>query len=178
MCIRDRNGGHDRIDVRNLELRGNSWISTGEGNDFFRFHKSTSHHDFNFLSAEGEDTLRFFQARALSDLDARTGSGEDEIMFWNSRVWRDAVLMTGSDDDTVNASHSRFTGDTQQIFTQDGDDRVTFVRNKINDSGISIDTGADHDRVIAEMAADSEVLGMIEIPVSYTHLTLPTICSV
>ena len=157
------NGGHDRIDVRNLELQGRSWISTGDGNDFFRFHKSTSHHDLDILSADGEDTLRFFQARSLGDLDARTGNGADEIVFWNSRVWQDVMLMTGEGNDSVNASYGRFTGDSQRIFTQGGDDRVELHRNKVNESGISVDTGADHDRVIAQMAQDNEILGIIEI---------------
>ena len=157
------NGGHDRIDVRNIELQANSWISTGEGNDFFRFHKSTSDHDFQILAGDGDDTVRFFQARAMGDFDARTANGEDEVMFWNSRVWQDAVVMTGADDDTINASYSRFTGDTQRMLAQDGDDVVKLVRNNVGQSGISIDTGADHDRVIAEMAQENEVLGMITI---------------
>ena len=155
------NGGHDRIDVRSLELQGNSWISTGEGNDLLRLHRSTSH-DLDVLSGQGDDTLRLFQSRAKGDLNVRTGDGQDEIRVWNSRVLKDAVLITGAHDDTVTAKKSRFTGDTQQIFTQGGEDRVSFSKNSVNNSGITVHTGADNDRVFASIAQDDDILGMIE----------------
>ena len=44
------NGGNDRIDIRGLEARGESWISTGEGDDFFRFFKSTAGDDIRAVS--------------------------------------------------------------------------------------------------------------------------------
>lgn len=157
------NGGHDRVDVRDIELQGHSWISTGDGDDFFRFHRSTSYDDLQLLSAEGDDSLRFFQSRTMGDFDARTGDGHDALMFWNSRAWQDAIMMTGEGDDTVIASYARFTGDQQQIFTQAGDDRVEISHNNINNSGLKVDTGPDHDRVIAEMAENNEILGMIEV---------------
>ena len=37
---------------------------------------------------------------------------------------------------------------------------------------------ADHDAMIALVASNPDINGIIHLAVSYTHLTLPTICSV
>jgi hypothetical protein len=155
--------GHDRIDVRGVVLEGQSFVSTGEGDDFFRFHKSTSQHELTMLTGDGDDTLRFFQTRAMGDFTAMTGEGQDKVMVWNSRLWRDTTLVTGAEDDSVTAAYVHFSGDAQQILTEGGDDRVELIRNNVGSTGLSVHTGAEHDRVIAEMTENNEILGMIEV---------------
>jgi hypothetical protein len=157
------NEGHDRVDVRGVELEGRSYITTGEGDDFFRFYTSTSEQEFTLLSGDGDDEMRNFQARFRGDLRAMTGDGHDEVTLWNSRVWNDTTLTTGAGNDSVTAAFARFTGDSQRIFTENGNDRVELNRNDVGESGLTVDTGRHLDRVIAEMTESTEMLGMIEV---------------
>ena len=156
-------GGDDRIDVRGVELEGRSFISTGEGDDFIRFHTATNEQELTVLSGNGDDGLTLFQSRFMGDLRAMTSDGHDQLVVWNTRVWSDTTLTTGDGNDSVVAAFSRLTGDSQRIFTQGDDDRVELNRNDVGDAGLNVDTGRDHDRVIAEMTQNDEMLGIIEV---------------
>ena len=155
--------GNDRVDIQGLEVTGESIIVTGEGDDLVRFNRSTSQRDFFVNLESGDDDLRLFRSRARGDLRATTGDGQDNVNVWNSRVWEDALFNTGAHDDTVNIGRVRFTGDNQHVATQGGDDRINFTRNNINAAGVVIDTGGDHDRVIAEMVWEDEIFGTVEV---------------
>ena len=80
-------GGNDRIDIQGIELGDSSLINTGEGDDFVRFIRSTSHHDFVANSGSGDDSLNFVQTRVRGAFGVSTDNGEDSIRLHNSRTW-------------------------------------------------------------------------------------------
>ena len=157
------NGGNDRIDIRGLEARGESWISTGEGDDFFRFFKSTAGDDIRVTTGEGHDNVRLFQARATGDLDTLTGDGDDDFFAWNSRVWQDAVLQTGEGRDQVAVMFTRFTGDNHHISTSGGNDRIDLARNLVDESGLLVESGSGNDRVSLQINASDNIRGQVEL---------------
>jgi hypothetical protein len=159
----DMKGGHDRIDIRGLEARGDSWISMGDGDDFARFFKSTAHGDLRVLTGEGDDKLRLFQARAVGDLNAFTSDGNDEVLVWNSRVWQDVMVQSGAGHDDVTVKHTRFTGGYHHVMTWTGNDKVDLARNLVNESGLIVEGGDGNDRVFAQMASSDTVLGTIRL---------------
>ena len=157
------NGGHDRIDIRGLEARGDSWISTGEGDDFVRFFKSTASGDIRVITGEGHDNVRLFQARATGDLNTLTGDGNDDFFVWNSRVWQGAVLQTGEGRDRVAVMFTRFTGDNHHISTSGGNDRIDLARNLVDESGLLVESGSGNDRVALQMHALDNIRGEVEL---------------
>ena len=154
-------GGHDRIDIRGIEFDDQSLVYTGEGNDFVRFYKSSSQHDFTALTGEGDDALNFFQTRVHGDFDVATSDGHDSIRVFNSRTWGETNLFSGTGDDAVTLDRVRLTGERTQVITHDGDDSVVLLDNDVNDAGLGVYAGEGRDHVFAEMHQWNDVEGEI-----------------
>lgn len=155
--------GHDRIDIQGIELGGLSHIETGEGDDFVRFLKSTSKHDFAAVTGDGDDTLNFVQTRVHGDFNVATTEGHDSIRVRNSRTWGSTDLFSGAGDDTVTLDRVRLTGDQHRVITHDGDDHITVRDNNVNEAGLDIFAGDGRDQVFAEMNTSNEVDGEVVI---------------
>lgn len=154
-------GGHDRIDVQGIEFADQSFIGTGAGNDFVRFLRSTSQHEFSVVTGTGDDTLNFVQGRVHGDLEVATGDGHDSIRVQNSRTWAATSISTGAGDDAVNLNISRFTGDNQRVITHNGNDKISFRNNDVNESGLAVYAGDGRDQIFAEMWNSNSVEGQI-----------------
>lgn len=156
-------GGHDRVDVQGLVTQSDTWVSTGDGNDFFRFHKSSANEDFRLLTGHGHDEVRFFQTRATGDFATMTDAGDDFVQAWNSRLSEDVMMHSGEGHDEVIVKHTHFLGDNHEIMTAGGNDEVDVANNDVSESGLSIQTGEGNDVVSALMSAEDIVLGEIQL---------------
>lgn len=154
-------GGNDRIDIRGIEFGDRSEIYTGDGDDFVRFFKSSSQHDFTALTGEGDDTLNFVQTRARGDFTLATSGGHDSIRVFNSRTWGETDVFSGSGDDSVTLDRVRLTGERTQVITHDGDDSVVVRNNDVSEAGIGVYAGEGRDHVFAEMHLWNSVEGEI-----------------
>ena len=154
-------GGHDRIDVQGIEFADRSYIGTGEGNDFIRFLRSTSQHEFSVVTGNGDDTVNFVQARVHGAFDVATADGHDSIRVQNSRTWAATAILTGTGDDTVNLNISRFTGNNHRVITHDGNDKISVRNNDVNESGLEVYAGGGRDQIFAEMHSSNNVDGDI-----------------
>ena len=153
--------GHDRIDIRGVEFGDRSLVSTGEGDDFVRFLKSSSQQDFDALTGEGDDTLNFVQTRVRGDFSLATSAGHDSIRVFNSRTWGETDVFSGTGDDTVTLDRVRLTGERTQVITHDGDDSVVIRNNDVNEAGLGVYAGEGRDHVFAEMNLWNDVEGEI-----------------
>ena len=156
-------GGNDRIDIQGIELGDSSLINTGEGDDFVRFIRSTSHHDFVANSGSGDDTLNFVQTRVRGAFGVSTDNGEDSIRLHNSRTWGDTTFQAGAGDDSLTINRVRFSGDLQRVMAQAGDDQIEIRNNDVNESGLAVLAGHGRDEVFAEMNLSNELDGEIVI---------------
>lgn len=154
-------GGHDRIDVRGIELGDSSRIITGEGNDFVRLIRSTSVGEAVINTSSGEDTVKLVQTRTRGGLNIGTGSGDDSLEVNNSRTWADTKVLTGPDHDRVQLSRVRFTGQVQAVATQSGNDVIEFSHNSLNESGLGVFSGEGNDEVFAEIGNAENIQGEI-----------------
>ena len=154
-------GGHDRIDIQGIEFDDQSLVNTGEGDDFVRFLRSSSQHDFTALTGEGDDTLNFVQTRVRGDLGLTTSDGHDSIRVFNSRTWGETDIFSGTGDDTVTLDRVRLTGERTQVITHDGDDSVVIRNNDVNEAGLEVYAGGGRDHVFAELNLSNEVEGDI-----------------
>ena len=154
-------GGHDRIDIRGIEFDDQSFVDTGEGDDFVRLFKSSSQHDFTAVTGEGDDTLNFFQTRVRGDFSLTTSEGHDSIRVFNSRTWGETDVFSGAGDDTVTLDRVRLTGERTQVITHDGDDSVVIRNIDVNEAGLGVYAGEGRDHVFAEMNLWNDVEGEI-----------------
>ena len=156
-------GGNDRIDIRGLEIDRATEIDTGEGDDFVRLIRSTSRHDLMVNTDVGHDTTIFVQTRVRGDFDVTTNLGNDALRLHNSRTWGSTNLETGAGDDSLSVSRARFTGDSQIISAQAGNDQILIRNNQVNEQGLFVRAGHGHDDVFARLANTNDLDGEIRI---------------
>ena len=55
---------------------------------------------------------------------------------------------------------------------------ATVLREKISEQGLALAASREQANVLVRLTRENQAQRVLSVPVSYTHLTLPTICSV
>ena len=123
------------------------------------------------LAEMGEEITRFGESLDLDALNDEIAANEDDMAqpdFWNDNVAAQKVIdanniLKGRRDDYLN-----LTAGVENVET------ALELLAEMPDEDMQAEMEAD----LEKLAADLESYRLAQLPVSYTHLTLPTICSV